>query len=643
MKKVSTASQDAPQAASLDDKDKAPPAKPEQASGEKLVPPKMRKVHKHLTVADLLRPHKKALVLGFLAVAGESAANLLGPWPIKLVLDDVASKKGSHEAQLNYIQHWVGTDVMAIVMFACVAVFAIALLDAVCSYFEKYFTTNVSQWVTYDLRRILYAHIQRLSLAFHDQKRTGDLISRVTSDVADIQSFINQGLLSSLINILTLLGMVVVMFHTDWRFTLIAMSIVPPLFFIVYVYTRKIKKAARDARKREGQIFTVVQEVLSSIHVVKAFTREDYEQQRLEEASLDSVETAIRSRSLKAKLNPIVDIVVAIGTSLVLWYGAKLILAGVIPPGTLVLFFLYLKQMYKPMQELSKMTDTYSKAAVGFERIQEVLETDKEIKDVRGAKKAPRFKGKIEFDKVSFSYTPEQQILKDMSFVIEPGRVAALIGPTGVGKTTIVNMIARFYDPDSGVVKIDGTDIKKFKQQSLREQISFVLQDNVLFHGTIWQNIAYGRPEASKEEIMEAAKQANAAEFIDKMPQGYDTIVGERGITLSGGQRQRIAIARAIIRNANILILDEPTSGLDAASEKLVFEALDRLMEKKTAIVIAHRLSTIRRADVIFVVNEGAVVESGTHEQLMKKGGLYAELHELQFKQDEGEPVKKPA
>src|SRR6185312_7367333 len=266
-----------------------------------------------------------------------------------------------------------------------------------------------------------------------------------------------------------------------------------PLFFIVYVYTRKIKKAARDARKREGQIFTVVQEVLSSIHVVKAFTREDYEQQRLEEASLESVETAIRSRSLKAKLNPIVDIVVAIGTSLVLWYGAKLIITGKLPPGTLVLFVFYLGKMYKPMQELSKMTDTYSKAAVGFERIQEVLETDKEIHDIRGAKKAPKFKGKIEFDNVSFSYTPDQQILKDMSFVIEPGRVAALIGPTGVGKTTIVNMIARFYDPDSGVVKIDGTDIKQFKQQSLRGQISFVLQDTVLFSGTMWDNIESGR------------------------------------------------------------------------------------------------------------------------------------------------------
>ncbi len=634
MKKLPTASLDTPPAPSLDDRGKAP-ADPELKDNEKLVPPKMRKIHKHLTVADLLSPHKKALILGFLAVVGESAANLLGPWPIKIVLDDVASKKASHGAQIAYIQHWVGTDPMAIIKVACIAVFAIAALDAICSYFEKYFTTNVSQWITYDLRRILYAHIQRLSLAFHDQKRTGDLISRVTSDVDDIQSFINQGLLSSFINTLTLLGMVVVMFCIDWRFTLIAMSIVPPLFFIVFVYTRKIKKAARDARKREGQIFTVVQEVLSSIHVVKAFTREDYEQQRLEEASLESVETAIRSRSLKAKLNPIVDVVVAIGTSLVLWYGARLILSHKIEPGTLVLFVFYLKQMYKPMQELSKMTDTYSKAAVGFERIQEVLETDKEIKDIRGAKKAPKFKGKIEFDKVSFSYSPEQQILKDMSFVIEPGRVAALIGPTGVGKTTIVNMIARFYDPDSGVVKIDGTDIKKYKQQSLREQISFVLQDNVLFHGTIWQNIAYGRPEASKEEIIEAAKQANAAEFIDKMPQGYNTIVGERGITLSGGQRQRIAIARAIIRNANILILDEPTSGLDAASEKLVFEALDRLMEKKTAIVIAHRLSTIRRADVIFVVNNGAVVESGTHEQLMEKGGLYAELHELQFKQDE--------
>jgi subfamily B ATP-binding cassette protein MsbA len=287
--------------------------------------------------------------------------------------------------------------------------------------------------------------------------------------------------------------------------------------------------------------------------------------------------------------------------------------------------------MYKPMQELSKMTDTYSKAAVGYERILEVLQTEREVKDVRGAIRAPRFKGEIEFEHVAFAYDPNSPILKDVSFKIEPGQVAALVGPTGAGKTSIISLIARFYDPVSGVVKIDGKDIRRYKQRSLRQQISFVLQETMLFHAPVWQNIAYGKPEATREEIIKAAELANASEFIDKLADGYDTLLGERGMTLSGGQRQRIAIARAVIRNTPILVLDEPTSGLDSSSEKLVFEALDRLMKNKTTIVIAHRLSTVRNADIIFVVDDGCIIESGRHDELIKEDGLYAELHHLQF------------
>jgi len=570
-------------------------------------------------------------------VIGETAANLLQPWPLKIVIDNVVQSKETHGWILQFVHAFAGTDKLAIVKFACIAVLVIAALDAVCTYAEKYLTTSVGQWVTYDLRRTLYAHIHRLSLAFHDNERTGDLISRVTKDVDDIQSFITSGLLSSFINVLTLVGMVSVMFYLNWQFTLIALSIAPVLFFIVYTYTRRIKKASRDVRKKESEVFSVVEEALSSIRVVKAFAREEYEQNRLEEASLQEVETTLRARSLKAKLTPLVGLIVAVGTCLVLWFGARLILAGSLSAGSLVLFIMYLNKMYKPMQELSKMTDTYSKAAVGYERIQEILQTHKEVLDFPRAYNAPPLKGKIEFEHVSFSYNPQEPVLKDVSLVIEPGQVAALVGPTGMGKTTIVSLISRFYDPAEGVVEIDGTDIRRFRQKSLRQQISFVLQETLLFHGPIWQNIAYGKPEATRHEIVRAAELANATEFIEKMSDGFDTIVGERGVTLSGGQRQRIAIARAIIRNTPILILDEPTSGLDSASEKLVFEALDRLIEGKTAIVIAHRLSTIRRADVIFVVNEGEIVESGKHEQLLKHGGLYAKLHSIQIRGEKAE------
>jgi ATP-binding cassette subfamily B protein len=583
-----------------------------------------------LSIKELLKPHVKLLIVGLVAVVGEGIADLLQPWPLKIVLDNVLQSREIHGWLNRFILATAGTDKVAILRFAAIAVLVVALIDAVCTYTDKYVTTSVGQWVVHDLRRTLYHHIQRLSLAYHDRKQTGDLISRVTNDIDAIQSFITSGLLGAFVNCLTLFGMVGVMLYLNWQFTLIALSIAPMLFVVVYSYTRRIKKASREVRKKEGEMVSVMQEVLSSIRVVKAFAREEYEERRLEEESLESVEIAMRARSLKAKLSPLVGVIVAVGTAMVLWFGARMALTGRLSAGSLVVFIMYLGKMYKPMQELSKMTDTYSKASVGFERIQEVIEMDGEVKDLPGARRAPRFKGYIEFENVNFGYAPDRLVLRDVNLKIEPGQVAALVGPTGAGKSTIISLIPRFYDPTSGVVKIDGEDVRRFQQKSLRQQMSFVLQETLLFHGTIWYNIAYGKPEATRREILRAAEMANAQEFIDKLPQGYDTMVGERGVTLSGGQRQRIAIARAIIRNTPLLILDEPSSGLDAASEKLVFEALDRLMEGRTSIVIAHRLSTIRQAGIIFVVKDGMIVERGKHEELVQRGGLYSELYQIQ-------------
>ena len=323
------------------------------------------------------------------------------------------------------------------------------------------------------------------------------------------------------------------------------------------------------------------------------------------------------------------------GTCLVLWYGARLVLTGGLTSGELLVFLLYLGKMYKPMRELSKMTDTISKASVGWERIREVLENEMQVRDLPRAKPAPRFKGKIEFDHVQFSYDSNQPVIRYLSLKIEPGQLAALVGPTGAGKTTIVSLLPRFYDISSGEIRIDGTDIRRFKIKSLRQQISFVLQESLLFRASVWQNIAYGKPEAERDEIIRAAKLAYADEFIDQMPEGYDTMIGERGVTLSGGQRQRITIARAIIRDAPILILDEPSSGLDPAAEKVVLDALGNLMAGRTSIVIAHRLATVRRADVIFVIDEGTVAEQGSHAELLETGGLYSQLYDLQFKGEE--------
>src|SRR5437667_4730082 len=587
-----------------------------------------------IRITDLLYPHWPVLTLAFIAVVGESITDLLEPWPLKIVFDYVFGSKRVPE-WIAGIVTWLGTDKLSILNFAVLAVIAIAILGAVSSYVEKYLTTSVGQWVMHDLRRVLYSHIQRLSLSYHDQKRTGDLISRVTSDIDAVQSLISNVMLGVLVNVLTLVGMVLVMFYLNWQFTLIALLVAPGLFLVVYHYTHRIKKASRAMRRKEGEVVSVLEEMLSSIRVVKAFAREDYEQRRFEQESRESVEAALLARNVKAKLPPIVEIIVACGTCLVLWYGARLVLTGGLTSGELLVFLLYLGKMYKPMRELSKMTDTISKASVGWERIREVLENEMQVRDLPGAKPAPRFKGKIEFDHVQFSYDSNQPVIRDLSLKIEPGQLAALVGPTGAGKTTIVSLLPRFYDISSGEIRIDGTDIRRFKIKSLREQISFVLQETLLFRAPVWQNIAYGKPEASRAEIIRAAKLANADEFIERMPDGYDTMIGERGMTLSGGQRQRITIARAIIRNSPILILDEPSAGLDAESEKLVFDALGNLMEGKTSIVIAHRLATVIRADVIFVIDDGKVVDQGTHKELLARGGLYSRLYELQFQGEE--------
>ena len=592
-------------------------------------------MRKKTHIAYLLKPHWLALSLGFLAVIGESVTDLLEPWPLKVVFDYVLGSKHMPEWLASLVYSIAGRDKIAILEFAVLSVLVIAILGALSTYVEKYLTTSVAQWVSHDLRRTLYHHIQRLSLAYHDRKRTGDLISRITGDINTVQDFISQVLLGLIVNLLTLVGMLAVMFYLDWTFTLIALSIAPFLLIVIYSFTRRIKKASRDVRKKEGEIASIANEVLSSIRVVKAFTREDYEQERFEQQSLDTVESALAARGLKAKLTPLVEVIVSVGTCLVLWYGVRLVLAGTITSGSLLVFLLYLGKMYKPMKELSKMTDTISKTSVGYERIREVIDTDREVRNLPGARRAPNFKGTIEFSHVDFGYADRAITLRDVSFRLEPSQIAAFVGPTGAGKTTIASLVARFYDPLKGVVKIDGQDVRRYKLKSLRRQISFVLQESILFHAPIWQNIAYGRPEATREEILSAAKLANAHEFIARLPQGYDTVVGERGMTLSGGQRQRIAIARAIIRNSPILILDEPTSGLDAASEELVFEALRRLMTGKTAIVIAHRLATIQRADTIFVINNGGIVQQGTHDQLLNDGGLYAELYKTQFRHQE--------
>ena len=583
-----------------------------------------------LRLGRILRPHWKSLAIALVAVIAEAAADIAEPWPVTIVVDNVLGAKKPPRILDHVITIVFGTNTTAILEFALAVVILVAIVGGIGAYVEKYLTTSVSQWVAHDLRLLLYQRIQRLSLAEHGQSRAGDLITRVTKDIDSVQDFIDTALLGIIVNVATLVGMVGVMLWINWRFTLIGLSIAPPLGAFVYFYSRRIKEASRAVKKKESELMSGVAEVLVSIQVVQAFAREDYEDRRFNSESRQNVRVGLQARSIKAKLSPMVDVFVAVGTCLVLGYGVRLVTTGQLSIGVLIVFLMYLKKTYKPLKDLSKMANTLSKAAVSYERIQEVVGVDSQIRDLPGALVAPPFKGLVELDHITFGYNDDVTVLNDVSLRIEPGTVAAIVGPSGQGKSTIASLLPRFFDPVAGAIKIDGADIREYTLKSLRDQISFVLQDSLLFRGTIWENLCYGKPDADPHATLLAAQQANAHEFIMALPQGYGTMVAERGTTLSGGQRRRIAIARAIVRDTPILILDEPTTGLDAASEHAVTEALERLMKGRTCIVVAHHLETIRRADVIFVVQDTAVVERGTHEELLANGGLYSELYEMQ-------------
>jgi len=520
---------------------------------------------------------------------------------------------------------------MGVALFAGALTVVIAVIGAVASYIDNYFTESVGQYVANDLRIRIYEHLHRLSLAFYDHSQTGTLLSTITNDVSTVQDFASSSTLGILVDLMTIIGMLGLMFWLNWDFTLVAVAVTPFLLIFVMRFKKAVKEVQREVRKRQSDIVAVVQQGLGSVRVVEAFGRQDLETGRMTDASRASVAAALKARRIKSLLSPVVTIVVALCTGFVLWRGTLLILAGAMTAGALTVFLAYLSKFFKPVQDLAKMTNTIAQTSVALERIQTILAADEVIPERPDAKDPGSLRGEITFEHVAFGYGDVAPVLRDVNFTIKPGQVVGIVGPTGGGKSTVVSLIPRFYDPTAGRVLIDGADIRDWKLVSLRREVGFVLQETVLFSGTVRDNIAYGRPDATPEEIVAAAKFANADEFIVKMPHGYDSIVGERGDTLSGGQRQRIGIARALIRKSPILILDEPTAALDTESEQLVVEGLERLMKGRTVIMIAHRLSTIRDADTIIVLKDGVVAEQGSHDELVARGGVYAELYHIQY------------
>ena len=582
----------------------------------------------------LVRPYSRWLLIVIGAMLVETAMGLASPWPLKIVLDSVLDGKPMPAA----VGWFVGEplDRLARLNVAVIATVAIALLQAGTAYLNAYYTVSIGQWIAHDLRHSVYAHLQRLSLSYYDKQQVGPLISTITDDINAVQEFASTSLLDIAIDSLTLVGMLAVMFMLNWRFTLVALALTPLLAVFVFRLRSVVKQATRDVRRRQSEIVTIVQEGLGSIRVVKAFAQGAFERQRLDAKSVESVQAALHARRVRSLLGPVVTSLVAIGTAAVLWFGARLVLEGAMTAGALVVFLAYLGKLFRPIQDLARASTNIAQAAVGLERVKAVLDADERLPRAPHPTRLEHVDGRVEFRGVTFGYDPQRPVLTDISFVVEPGQLVGLVGPSGSGKSTLVSLIPRFYDPNAGVVAIDGHDVRSLAIRSLRRKIGFVLQDTQLFYAPIWQNIAYGQPDATREAIIAAARLAQAHEFVEALPDGYDTVVGQGGLTLSGGQRQRLGIARAMARNASILVLDEPSSGLDAESERLVFEGLERLLSGKTTFVIAHRLSTIEKADVILVLDNGRLVERGTHAELVSQGGLYSELHRLQRPEDVG-------
>jgi ABC-type multidrug transport system fused ATPase/permease subunit len=587
----------------------------------------MRLLFRYLVV-----PYRRLLSVVLVAMLVETAASLAEPWPLKIVLDNVVGKHHLPVWLANVIAHVLGgTDRAHIAFAAALAVVGIAAIAGAASYLDNYVTEIVAQLVAHQLRLKTYAHLQRLSLAYYNKHQVGGLISTLTTDIGTIQDFASSDVLTILVDLFTVVGIFGLMFWLRWDFAVIAAMAAPFLLLFVLRFRTAVKRATRDVRSKQSELVAIELQGLQAQQVVQAFGAERVEEERLRGASQTTMDSALKARRTKSLVSPVTALVVSACTAIVLWRGADLTLNGLMTAGVLTVFLSYLAKFFKPVRDLAKMTTAIAQTNVAAERIRDIMHTDDGIVDRPGARPANSIRGELVFDHVGFGYDPATPVLHDVSFAVDPGHLVGIVGTTGGGKSTVLSLIPRFYDPAEGRILIDGVDVRDYTVETLRQNVTMVLQDTVLFRGTIHENIAYGCTNASFDDVVNAAKLADAHEFIIAMPNGYDTLVGERGLTLSGGQRQRIGIARAVIRNTPILLLDEPTAALDNETEDTVIEALERAMRGRTVIMISHRLNTLRGASSILVLSDGRIVEQGNHDQLMQRQGVYADLFQTQM------------
>lgn len=578
--------------------------------------------------APLLAGHRRPMATALGASLAYTAASLAEPWPLKLILDHVLPGKPLATG-IAGLDAWVAGGPTRLLGLSAAVILVLAALRGSCYYQRNVHASRVGHALVTDVRRQLFAHMQRLSLRFHHQHATGDLLTRLTGDIALLRELMVASIVTLLSEGIILVGYVAVMLVMAWELALVSLVAMPVIFVLLTVYSGRIRAAARKQRRAESKLAARAHEVLAGIHVVQAFAREDAEDAAMGKLAKRSLKSSLTTTRLEAGLNRSVELAIAAATAVAMWFGVRQVLAGELTAGDLVVFVAYMKGFYRPLRRISQVAERGSKAGTCIERVTEVLDRLPEVPD--GREPAPALRGAIHFDGVDFGYAADQPVLRGIDLRLEPGQTVALVGPSGAGKTTLLSLIPRFFDPAAGAVRVDGHDLRRFTLRSLREQVALVPQDGMLFAGTIRDNIAYGRPGATDAEIEAAARAAGIHAHIASLPGGYDAAVGERGVTLSGGQRQRLAIARALVRDAPIVLLDEPTTGLDAEAEAQVLAAMDRLLAGRTAVVIAHRLATVRRADRIVVLEGGRVVGDGTHDDLMAGCPLYRDLYTRQL------------